>query len=68
MGASLEGIRSGKWKLWVQTGRLYDLDSDAAETTDLAAAHPETVATLAKLAAEMGAELASHARKRSDAH
>lgn len=67
IGASLEGIRSGKWKLWLRTGRLYDLDSDAAETTNLAAAHPETAANLAKLAAEMGAEVASNARKRSDA-
>ncbi len=67
IGPSLEGIRSGRWKLWLKTGRLYDLESDPAETTDLAAMQPDTAGALAKLAAEMGAEITSNARNRSDA-
>lgn len=37
--------------------RLYNLDEDIGERTDVAAAHPETVAALASLATAMAAEL-----------
>ncbi|MGC4017714.1 MAG: sulfatase-like hydrolase/transferase [Luteolibacter sp.] len=41
-----ETIRSGQWKL--NAGKLYDLDKDPRETTDVAAAHPEIRDQLAK--------------------
>ncbi|NQU43502.1 sulfatase-like hydrolase/transferase [bacterium] len=41
-------IRQGKWKLLVygKTRRLYDLESDIGETTDLAEKHPDVAAGL----------------------
>lgn len=43
-------VRMGKWKLWLNTkkgeSRLYDLDQDVAEKTDLSAAHPDIKADL----------------------
>lgn len=46
--ASLEvGLRQGRWKMIHEIGlgraRLYDLDADPGERTNLAAAHPERV-------------------------
>jgi arylsulfatase len=44
-------VRSGDWKLVAAKGdpwELYDLGSDRCETENLAAAHPERVAALAK--------------------
>jgi arylsulfatase A-like enzyme len=56
-GATNRAIRMGKWKgvvpnlLKSETLRLYDLVADEGETTDLAAQHPEIIATLeAKMA------------------
>ena len=42
------GIRSGDWKMVVVKGvpRLYNLAEDIGETTDVAAEHPEVVASL----------------------
>jgi arylsulfatase A len=37
--------------------RLYDLEADLGETTDVAARHPDVVARLAALARRMAAEL-----------
>ena len=50
-GSHLEAVRVGRWKLHVARGgegvqELYDLDADAAETTDMAALHPEVVTEL----------------------
>jgi arylsulfatase A-like enzyme len=49
-------IREGRWKLAILAEErsdpkleLYDLDADVAETTDVSAAHPATVASLLKL-------------------
>jgi arylsulfatase A len=42
----LQAVRSGNWKLHLTSGELYDLRSDIGETTDLAAANPEIVASL----------------------
>ena len=39
-------ISLGKWKL--NNGKLFDLEADPAETTDVAAQHPEVVAALTK--------------------
>ena len=51
----LEAVRSGRWKLHfskrrTETSALYDLDADIGETTDVAAQHPDVVASLAALA------------------
>jgi arylsulfatase A-like enzyme len=43
--------------------RLYNLDADLGETTNLAAKHPEIVAKLQKLADAMAAEIAGEAPK-----
>jgi len=53
-GGEKEGwwaVRSGDWKLVTEKGRmmLFDLATDAAEATDLAAKMPEKVAELTKL-------------------
>lgn len=47
----LEAVRVGRWKLFVaRKGRpleeLYDLETDPGETTDVAADHPDVVASL----------------------
>jgi arylsulfatase A-like enzyme/acetyl esterase/lipase len=74
-GNRLEAVRSGPWKLAVapqsesmgaapkQPGfkpKLYHLDTDIGETTDVAAQHPEVVAQLQKLVAEMHADLGTN--------
>ncbi|MCU1352572.1 MAG: putative sulfatase [Acidimicrobiales bacterium] len=48
----LEAVRVGRWKLHLAKHgtpltRLYDLHADPAETTDLAARHPDVVAEIA---------------------
>lgn len=54
-------VRDGRWKLLTNRDRsrveLYDIPSDPAETTNLAAAHPEVVARLARLALDWKATL-----------
>lgn len=65
---NLECVRSGKWKLRVadrrqresrelDQPRLYDLQADVGETTDVAADHPEVVTALLRLAEEARADL-----------
>ena len=44
----LQAVRSGKWKLFRNSGELFDLGSDIGETTDVSAAHPEVVDALSK--------------------
>ena len=39
----LEAVRSGRWKLHLATGELYDLETDVAETANVAASHPDVV-------------------------
>jgi arylsulfatase A-like enzyme len=74
-GASLQAVRSGRWKLAIapqQEGmgqgkatlgasleepRLYDLEDDLGETTDVADDHPTVVARLRGLAERMREEL-----------
>ena len=46
-----KAVRDGKWKLVAQFGtpwQLYDMSSDRTETRDLAAAHPDIAARMAK--------------------
>ena len=69
-GNRLEAVRSGPWKLAsiarrgemtntneAFTPRLYNLDQEIGERTDVAARHPEVVKQLQKLLAEMNADL-----------
>jgi arylsulfatase A-like enzyme len=72
-GYDLQAVRQGRWKLalspqseagsvrkgpQVAAGlRLYDLDAEIGEQTDLAARHPEVVAKLLALADKMAAEI-----------
>jgi len=44
-GRRLRAVRAGQWKLFAD-GRLYDLDADIGETTDVAKQHPDVVARL----------------------
>jgi arylsulfatase A-like enzyme len=68
----LQAVRQGRWKLAIApqpegmgkqaaktpTGmRLYDLDAEIGEQTDVAAQHPEVVAKLKALADKMAAEI-----------
>lgn len=87
-GASLEAVRSGKWKLHFphkfrtlagrpggtggipadyETGEiglsLFDLEKDPAETTDLAAKHPDIVRRLETLADQIRQDLGDAAKK-----
>ena len=53
--SSLVAVRSGKWKFHIMTpdeqpNVLYNLEEDLAETTDIAAQHPEVVARMKGLA------------------
>jgi arylsulfatase A len=61
-GPAIEAVRVGPWKLQLaQQGeeklRLYDLVADIAETTDLAADHPEVVTRLRSLIEEARADI-----------
>lgn len=70
-GYALQAVRQGPWKLAVANQpdaagpvsasmdkpRLYNLDTDIGERTDVAAEHPEVVARLKPLAAAMAASL-----------
>jgi arylsulfatase A-like enzyme len=72
-GYNLQAVRQGRWKLAlapqpegmnnkngpkVADGlRLYDLDAEIGEQTDVAARHPEVVAKLKALADKMSAEI-----------
>ena len=71
-GYELQAVRQGRWKLALvpqpegmgkqaaKTSpglRLYDLDAEIGEQTDLAARHPEVVAKLKALADKMAAEI-----------
>ena len=49
-GLNLQALRAGAWKLHLQKGELYDLESDIRETNNLAKAQPEQVAKLRALA------------------
>jgi arylsulfatase A-like enzyme len=67
LGESLQAVRQGRWKLALvpqgdgtrqQSGpRLYDLETDIGERSDVAADHPEIVERLQALAVRIAAEL-----------
>lgn len=72
-GYNLQAVRQGRWKLAIAPQpegnnlkkspkmadglRLYDLDTEIGEQTDVAAQHPEVVAKLKALADKMSAEI-----------
>jgi hypothetical protein len=72
-GYNLQAVRQGRWKLAIAPQsegmnnkkgpkvadglRLYDLDAEIGEQTDVAAQHPEVVAKLKALADKMSAEI-----------
>lgn len=56
-GKGLGAVRSGRWKLHLESGELYDLDADVTETTDVSVDHPELVRELAGLAQACREEL-----------
>ena len=71
-GYELQAVRQGRWKLALAPQsdglgknaaktapglRLYDLDAEIGEQTDVAARHPEVVAKLKALADKMSAEI-----------
>lgn len=72
-GYNLQAVRQGRWKLAIApqadaadkttaeasktNPRLYDLDKDIGETTNLADKHPDVVERLTKLAATMNDEI-----------
>ena len=50
-GLNLQAVRSGPWKLHLQKGELYNLESDIGEATDVAKENEEVVAKLRAIAA-----------------
>jgi arylsulfatase A-like enzyme len=57
MRDDLEAVRSGRWKLRLKTGELYDLRADVGETTDVADDHSDIVADLEAKAEECRADI-----------
>jgi arylsulfatase A-like enzyme len=53
----LQALRSGKWKLHLTTGELYDLETDLGETTDVSTQNGDVVEQLQSLAREARREL-----------
>ena len=60
----LEAVRRGKWKLRPsnKTPELYDLEADISESKNVAAANPQVVEELQKLAADYDADLKANSR------
>lgn len=56
-GFNLQAVRSGPWKLHLQKGDLYHLDSDIGEAKDLSSEQPEQVGKLRALAEAMRSDL-----------
>jgi arylsulfatase A len=56
-GLKLEAVRAGAWKLRLADGQLYHLDSDIAESTDVARDNPDEVRRLRALAQRMENDL-----------
>ena len=60
-GGKLVAVRSGNWKLFMR-GELYNLQTDLAESTDVAAANPHVVSRLNMLLTEFQADIAANSR------
>jgi arylsulfatase A len=55
--AGLKAVRSGPWKLYVDGAKLYHLDKDIAEKTDVAATNAEVVKKLQGFVEKMDKDL-----------
>ncbi len=60
--SNLLAVRSGRWKLHLNTGALYDLQSDIGETKDIAALNPKLVRDLRNTSAQFLADLRARIR------
>ncbi len=58
----LAGIRRGPWKLLLESGELYHLEQDIAESRNVAADHADLVADLRAMAIEIDQEIEANAR------
>lgn len=56
-GLNLQAVRSGDWKLHLAKGELYNLKSDIAESTNVAADNEDVVARLKGFVEKMDADL-----------
>ncbi|MCB1090990.1 MAG: sulfatase [Verrucomicrobiae bacterium] len=56
-GLKLEAVRKGPWKLHLENGELYNLDSDIGEATNVAEANPDRVKELRSFADGMTDDL-----------
>ncbi len=56
-GLELQALRHGTWKWHRNEGTLYDLEADIGESRDVAAEHPDVVARIRELVAEIDADL-----------
>jgi len=56
-GLKLEAVRSGPWKLHLEKGELYNLESDIGESANVAASNPEVAKRLHNLADRMKDDL-----------
>jgi arylsulfatase A len=56
-GNKLEAVRSGPWKLDLRESKLYNLDKDIGEATDVAKDNPEVVKKLRGYVETMAADL-----------
>ncbi len=61
-GDNIRAVRSGPWKLHLKPVQLYNLEDDVSESDNVAAAHPEVVERLSKLAAQKQKDLKENAR------
>ncbi|VGO13214.1 Arylsulfatase [Pontiella desulfatans] len=57
---TLQAVRSGKWKL--RLGKLYDLEADIGESTDVASAYPDIVTQLEGYMSGCVADIAANSR------
>ncbi|MBL8219672.1 MAG: sulfatase-like hydrolase/transferase, partial [Bryobacterales bacterium] len=60
--SKLEAVREKRWKLWLTTGGLYDLQEDIGERRDVAKFHPAIAARLRKMAGSFDATLQKNVR------
>ena len=58
----LAGIRQGSWKLMLESGELYNVETDISEHRNVAERHAERVAELRELALQADAEITENAR------
>ena len=56
-GLDLRAVRSGAWKLHLDSGELYNLDTDIGESANVAGDHPRVVTRLMQLADQMKDDL-----------